>query len=422
MSVTLAPTMIAGALTATPSFAAGPSLCADAFDGIRRTMVLDHCKWDPQVGDVAALAPFPLLMSRETWRRLATAAEALADETTGAEQHLLHAPLALHRRLGVPWRLRRLLRRAAKKGVPPTPVRSMRFDFHPTTDGDWRISEVNSDVPGGFTESSSFTRLVARHFPGFAPAGDPAGAYVAALARVAWGPVALLAAPGFIEDQQVTAYLARRLRALNIRAVLASPRQVTWRGGVAHLGGTRVGAVVRFYQAEWLPRLPRRCGWRSFFAGGRTPVTNPAALSLLSESKRFPLCWGDLPFDLPAWRRYLPETRDPRDAPWQDDDAWLLKSAYSNTGDTVTIRTLADRTRWRAVARDVRRHPRDWVAQRRFHTRRLDTPLGPLYPCVGVYVIDGRAAGVYARLARAPVIDYQAIDVALLVEEGNARE
>ena len=36
----------------------------------------------------------------------------------------------------------------------------MRFDFHFTRDG-WRISEVNSDVPGGLNESSGFERLMA---------------------------------------------------------------------------------------------------------------------------------------------------------------------------------------------------------------------------------------------------------------------
>src|SRR5947207_3391973 len=36
------------------------------------------------------------------------------------------------------------------------------FDFHYTTQG-WRISEANSDVPGGFSEASYFTGMMAEH-------------------------------------------------------------------------------------------------------------------------------------------------------------------------------------------------------------------------------------------------------------------
>lgn len=37
----------------------------EAFDRVRRRMIFDCCKWDPQVEDVATLAPFPLLLRRE---------------------------------------------------------------------------------------------------------------------------------------------------------------------------------------------------------------------------------------------------------------------------------------------------------------------------------------------------------------------
>ena len=37
---------------------------------------------------------------------------------------------------------------------PEKNIRLMRFDFHPTTDGGFAISEVNSDVPGGHAEGS----------------------------------------------------------------------------------------------------------------------------------------------------------------------------------------------------------------------------------------------------------------------------
>ena len=100
----------------------------------------------------------------------------------------------------------------------------MRFDFHPTTQG-WRISEANSDVPGGFSEASYFTGLMAQHFPNLQTAGNPGEIWSHALAGAvsSSGTVALMSAPGYMEDHQVIAFLAARLRERGCRPYLASP-------------------------------------------------------------------------------------------------------------------------------------------------------------------------------------------------------
>jgi len=309
----------------------------------------------------------------------------------------------LLRHLGLP----RALRRALSDKTPLTPPagRVFRFDFHLTTQG-WGISEANSDVPGGYCEASHFTALMARHFPHLRPAGDPAGAWAGALATAA-GPgsvIALLSAPGLVEDHQVIAFLAAKLRERGCRAYLAKPEQIIWRGGIAHLEAAwyrgPVAALVRFYQVEWLVRLKGRCEWERFIRGGQTPVANPG-LAAISESKRFPLLWEDLSTPLPTWRALLPETRDPRQAPWQHDDGWLLKTAMCNTGETVSIRELLAAREWRRIRRAARWFPGGWVAQRRFESVPVATPLGPRHVCIGVYTVNGRAAGVPARCAPA---------------------
>ena len=61
--------------------------------------------------------------------------------------------------------------------------------------------------------------------------------------------------------------------------------------------------------------------------------------------------------------------------------------------------------------------PQGWVAQREFDVVPLDTPLGALTHCLGVYVVDGRAAGAYLRLSPAQFVDSSAIDAALLIAE-----
>ena len=174
----------------------------------------------------------------------------------------------------------------------------MRFDFHFTTEG-WRISEANSDVPGGFSEASHFTMLMAEHFPDLQLAGNPAAAWTNALSRVAGpnGVVALLSAPGYAEDQQVVSFLAARLRDRGCVAHPAKPEQIRWVKARAYLDTAwhrgLLDAIVRFYQVEWLPRLPLRVEWSYLLRGGRTPVGNPAA-AVISESKRFPLAWDRL--------------------------------------------------------------------------------------------------------------------------------
>ena len=176
--------------------------------------------------------------------------------------------------------------------------------------------------------------------------------------------------------------------------------------------------IVRFYQAEWLAQLPEHVGWQLLFRGSETPVANPV-LAVITESKRFPLVWYSIAAQLPTWRALLPETHDPREVAWWKTDAWLLKTAMCNTGDTVSIRELMLAREWLQTQLSVWRRPSQWVAQRRFESVPVLTPAGPRHVCIGVYTVDGRAAGAYARLAAKPLVDFTAVDVALLIEEDD---
>lgn len=106
-----------------------------AFAAIRRRMLLEACKWDPQVGDVSMLAPFPIVLPAEVAASLARLAERLAAEALAAERVLIESPDLLAR-LGLPRAVRRVL--SALADPTPAAARVVRFDFHPTPDG-WRI-------------------------------------------------------------------------------------------------------------------------------------------------------------------------------------------------------------------------------------------------------------------------------------------
>lgn len=396
-----------------------PRLDDAAFRAVRRRAIFDCCKWDPQVEDVGTLARVPLVTTPEAWHELTRLAGALAGETLALEAELLRRP-DLHHRLGLPRKAVAALARAAADGPPPGVARLVRFDFHLTTDG-WRISEANSDVPGGLNEASGIPALMAPHYPGLDAAGDPADAYVDALLaeQPAGARIALLHATAYSDDHQMMDYLARRLRARGARPVLASPAHVRWRDGRAHLEGLDdawrgpADLLLRFFPADWLVDLPDPA-WRHFFAGGRTPMSNPAT-ALLTQTKRAPLLWDALETPLPTWRALLPETRDPRDVPWRESAEWIVKPALGRVGEDVAIRGLITPKDLARVQRECARHPGHWVAQRRFDATPLELGGTTVYPCIGVYTVNAQAVGAYGRLAPRALIDARAEDAAVLI-------
>jgi glutathionylspermidine synthase len=304
----------------------------------------------------------------------------------------------------------------------------MRFDFHPAATG-WALSEVNSDVPGGFAEASMLPRLAAQRASG-QPAGDVAGALVSAMAsRVAPGDrIAFVHATAYTDDRQVMQFLASRFAEAGFEPVLIAPDHLRWpqpgmQGraySVAQASPGFVNAIVRFYPAEWMPALPAISGWQGFF-GASTVSANPVS-ALLTQSKRLPLLWDRLGVPTPAWRAALPETRDPREAPWRSDEAWLVKPALGRVGEDVAWRSSSPQKDWRKLSRSVALFPRHYIAQRRFEPRALTSRDGLRHLCIGVFTVDGRAAGFYGRVSHRPIIDKHAQDIAVLVAASRKSE
>lgn len=403
----------------TPWLTVAP-LGEETYRRIRRRAIFDCFKWDPQVEDIATLAPFPLVLHAAAWRELATLAEALARETIAAEAELLERP-ELHCTLALPRRVRSVLREGASPTVGV--ARLIRFDFHYTREG-WRISEANTDVPGGLNEASGIAALVAEAYSSVESVGDVALEYSRALLQAASGGcVALVHATAYTDDHQVMAYVARRLEALGGRAALVSPAQLRWERGCASVLGARsrqpVGVIGRFFPAEWLEDLPRACTWERWFRDGVTPTSNPAT-ALLTQTKRLPLVWDRLRTPMATWRAMLPETHDPREVPWRKSDEWVLKPALGRVGDGIGIRGVTPAKEWRLLARAARWRPWWWIAQRRFEAVAFDSEGEPTYPCIGVYTIDGRAVGAYGRIASRRLVDWRARDIAVLVEREAA--
>jgi hypothetical protein len=287
------------------------------------------------------------------------------------------------------------------------------------------LSEVNSDVPGGFAEASVFSNLMRQSLPGaLTSTGDPGDRWADALCAQVDPrlPIALLVAPGFLEDLQVVTFYRKLLAARGRRTVIGHACHVEPDGSSirfcsSEYGGA-VSAVVRFYQAEWIAQLEGFPRLRHLFVDGTTPVTNPGA-AVLTESKRLPLLWDRLRSTTSTFRAVMPATRDVRSAPWlRDADEWVVKAAYGNTGDAVFLPDRLTTRARAALALRTAASPSRWVAQRRFRMAPVATPNGDGRACIGVYTIDGRTAGTYARIATSEIVDSAAIDVACLVEAG----
>ncbi len=208
-----------------------------------------------------------------------------------------------------------------------------------------------------------------------------------------------------VDDRQIMLYLAERFAAAGLAPVLFDPTQLGCAGPF--------DLILRFFPAEWLPRLPWRTRWQRLIDGPML-VCNPVT-AVLSQSKRFPLVWDRLTVPLPTWRALLPETRRPQHVPRGEEHRWVFKPALGHEGHHVGVHGVTAAAEWRSIRRRSWWNPRGWAAQRRFTPAALPTPDGPLYPCLGVYVVDGRAAGAFGRVSSRRLTDERSREIIVLI-------
>ena len=389
----------------------------DDWESVRMRLMFDCCKWDIQSEDHSVVADFPLILDQEEWNSLAGYAEKLTREVLAAEGELLCRP-DLHKILGLPESICRVLRKCAPEKIATGAARVMRFDFHFTPEG-WRISEVNADVPGGFIEASGFVELMAEYYSDHSIPPNPAEAYEDAIAVAAGegGAIGLVHATAHCDDRQVMQYLAKGLQRRGMQPIVLSPKHLKWDSGFARIASAFAAVkptlLVRFFPAEWLPNLRPASSWEPWFCGGKTLMSNPGR-ALLIQSKRFPLVWNKLKTPLPTWQSLLPETKSPSDIS-SGSEHWVFKPVLGRVGEDVAIAGITEQRAYKEIVKDVKRHPNDWIAQRRFNTLPLETHSGVRYPCLGIFTLDGHAVGVYGRIAAKPLIDHDAQDIAVLI-------
>jgi glutathionylspermidine synthase len=398
-------------------WSAGKPLSTKDWREYRKRVLLDcrDCGIEPE--DYFNLARFPLLMEAREWEALGTLSEKLTKEALAAERELI-LRTNLHEKLGLPAGIRRALEGCARQGHPARAPRVMRFDFHFTPEG-WRISEVNADVMGGFIEGGSFTEWMAPYYPRFSTPPNPAAAYAEAILG-ATGQGAMIV---FVRNTLLARYrgikcLAREVHRKGMRATMRLPGQIFWRSNVAEFPGSRASGhpnlLIRFYNADWLPRLHRRSQWAPWFYGGGTPVSNPASCMVI-QSKRWPLVWRELRTTMPTWRSLLPETRCPSELAPGSFAKWVVKPVWGRAGEAVGIAGVTEESAYKRILKRALLEPTNWVAQRRFESVPVPTEQGARHVCLGVFTIDGRTAGAYGRMAPNALVDGYAEEIGLLI-------
>ena len=389
------------------------------YEEYRRNLMFDCYKWDPQFVDNNTIAKYALVLTMEEQHKLATLTEQLDAETRAAEEYLNK-----HQELTKPLNFSRKLKRELKKMTnyqPEQHVRLMRYDFHPTIEDGWAVSEVNSDVPGGFAESSLMALEAMKYVPGeydFLSFGE---CMVRALAAKLppKGRIMMVHCTSYSDDRQVMQYLGDRLTEQGFQVIYGAADHLQFANGRTYsvLDGNegKVDAIFRFTPLEWVIKMrPRR--WQGYFDTITLSCNHPVAM--YAQTKRFPFVWDVLEqqgISMATWRKLLPETLAVRAA--RGKEGFIYKPVYGRVGEKISIKEACRGDEYKKIMKDVKRHPKKYLAQKRFISKPLQGADGEEYHvCLGSYAVEGKHAGFYARISTSPRIDSHAADIPVLIE------
>lgn len=397
----------------------------EKYEEYRRTLMFDCYKWDPQFLDHNTIAPYALVISRQEQAELARLTEQLDAETRKAEEFLnehqkMTGPLAL------PGSVRREIKKMNNYDARQH-VRLMRYDFHPTSEGKWAVSEVNSDVPGGFAESSLMPLAAMKMLEGAYHFRSFGEIMVDALANKmpVGGRIMMVHCTCYSDDRQVMQYLGDRLEERGFRVIYGAADHLQFSGNRAYsiLDGKegRVDAIFRFTPLEWLTEIkPKR--WQGYFDTTTLSCNHPIAM--YAQTKRFPLIWDALEkngISMSTWKELLPDTLEVRAA--KGKEGYIFKPACGRVGEKISIQEACSKEEYQQIIKDVKRHPKKYLAQKRFHSKPLMGENGQeFHVCLGSYAVDGKHAGFYARISDTPRIDSNAADIPVLVEGSFSTE
>jgi hypothetical protein len=298
-----------------------------------------------------------------------------------------------------------------------SPVVLARYDAF-RTPGGWRFAEFNCDVPGGVHEGAALNDLVG---------GDPSKFRVVPLltdalcADTVRPVVAVCYASGYGEDLEQCQFLRRAWNRRGLQAILCNPENLAFDGRDLRVFGRKVDAVYRFFPGEWMAEVDNLGQILAASRAGRLRMVNGFS-SLIAQSKKTMALWHERPDLFSAEDRRLVAATVPRtesfrlaerDRYLRERERLVVKRQFGRMGEEVLMGHLCTDAEWADWMRWPASEPGEWVVQERFENLPVDLGGERLYGCFGPYVVSGRFAGFYTRLAGDGFITYDALTAAV---------
>ena len=389
------------------------------FEDYRVDALFDCYKWDPQFSDSETLARFALVLSEDEASDVVSLTESLDKETRAAENYI-NKHQYLNRILQIPNSLSKCLK-YMKDYDEAKNIRLMRYDFHPTENNTWAISEVNSDVPGGFAESSLLPLLAINYI------GDKnyysinfgdilCGAICKKIKK--GGTIMLVHCTSYSDDRQVMQFLGDKLIKLGFKVLYGSSDHLIFKEKRAYsiLDNHEcfVDGIVRFTPLEWLGNT-RLKNWHGYF-NTVTPSCN-CPIAIYAQSKCFPLVFDYLEesgIKMTMWKKLLPKTTKVNFT--ANLEEYIYKPVWGRVGEKIAIKDSCSNEEYNEILKDVRKHKKRYILQKKFISKPVVFEGCNYHVCLGSYTVDGKHAGFYARVSRKTRIDSDAIDVPVIIE------
>jgi glutathionylspermidine synthase len=388
---------------------------------LQRALVDDYLVWDGFVAGERRVDLHPLLLSPALHAQAVRAAEDVArlvdgvarsafDDDDEAARYRIHPSIA------------RLARASHAAGDD---ARLVRVDLLLGADGVFRACEVNADCPGGHNEAHGLPRLAraAGHSRGHDPTRvlSALAQRLAALAEESGVPdaVGFIYATAYAEDLQVCALVRRALAKLGIDGILAPPTSPRFVDGRLCIGGRPVGALYRYFPAEYMEGQRNLADYEAAIATGAVRTLSSFAQLYAQSKLAFARACAH-----GARSPHLPETLDlqtiePSRLLAERAD-WVVKRAFGRVGEDVLVGSLYEDGDWlpalRAALADQAKG-QSWIAQRFVRQAPIATPWGPRYVTLGAYVLDGVFQGYFARITPESHVSHDALVVPVFVAE-----
>lgn len=399
------------------------SIPSEKFADYRLDAIFDCYKWDPQFLDSNTLAKHALIITESEYRELAKLTEELDFETRKAEE-FLNNNLEFIKPLKLPKKLSCKLKKMANYDSHKN-IRLTRYDFHKTIDDKWVISEVNSDVPGGFAEASLLPKLAIKYLNDNKYFSIDFGEKLATAISEKIKPngnIMFVHCTSYSDDRQVMQFIGDKMESLGFHALYGAADHLEFinKETFSILDGhkEKIDCILRFTPLEWLKDM-KKTNWDGYFNTITPSCNHPIAI--FAQTKRFPFVFKVLEehnLNFNTWKKLLPKTIEVKDLKGKSN--YIYKPVWGRVGEKIAIREAISEEEYKKIIKDVRWHKNKYIAQKKFNSKAIKSPeQEEFHVCLGSYAIDSKHAGFYARISKKNLIDSEACDIPVLIERNK---